>query len=182
MSRLWVPPKVSRELREQSDEFQAQVLGMVGRFHGVMKHWTDRAREIDPRLECIFAPPSQKSEEAGMVPGRYHWLRVSDPGVPPTIIPIEHPDTGGFTEPTEWHLEQLRAGDLQNPRAVRDRQRVEMEAKHAEERTKEREREERWEELRDRAKAAWATSVSMTDARRWTQNMDAKVPKRKKAA
>ena len=167
---LWVPPRVSRELQESTEEFKAEVLGMVQRFEGTMRYWTERYQHEldDDRLEIIFAPPTADPEV--VTPGRYHLIRRNEPPTPPTVEPIEDPVTGGFIEPGAWHIEQMRQRDLQNPQIARMyREAREAEAR-AKERAKAREAEERVEEIGDRLRAATQTSISFNRDTPWTQN------------
>lgn len=167
---LYVPSSVVRQQQEQTQEFTAEVLEMVQRFHGTMKHWTEvYQRELnDDRLEIIFVPPTADAE-VGVVPGRYHWLRYNEPPAPPTIEAIEG-KYGEFVEPGYWHIEQLRGSDLQNPQVLRA-QREAREAREAEkERERQRETEERQEHLRDAYNARFRTSVSMNKDVPWSQN------------
>lgn len=166
---LYVPHSVVRQEVEQSQHFTAEVLGMVQRFHGTMKHWTEvYRRELqDERLEIIFVPPTADAE-VGVTPGRYHWLRYNEPPAPPTVEAIEG-KYGEFVEPGYWHIEQLRGSDLQNPLVLHAHREAKEKTARAKEREKERDTEERQEHLRDSYNARFRTSVSMTDLP-WSQN------------
>ena len=167
---LWVPPRVQQEHYEQSEEFKAEVLGMVQRFEGTMRYWTERyQRELgDERLEIIFAPP-HANPETGLEPGRYHLIRDNTPH-PPTVEPIQDPETGGFIEPGAWHIERMRNCDLQNPQLMHAQRQQREQAERAKERAKQRDQEELNEELKDRYRAAFETSVSFNRDNPWTQN------------
>jgi hypothetical protein len=163
---LWTPPKVDRDLREQTQAHASEVTGMVERFRGILKHYTRELKAIDPYLELIFAPPN--AEAPGLVPGRYHVMR-HNPGAPPSLIPIQGPN-GEFSEPTSQVFEQLKSTDLWNTAVGHERRRREEAAERASVRAKEREQAERAEEVKDRWNAATRTFVSMDRSKPWSQN------------
>lgn len=136
-----------------------------------MRAFNAELKQIDPYLELVKA---KETVEAGSAlrPGYWHIIR-HNPGAPVSVMKVEGPD-GEYIEPrdnitaiwrmlTEWM-------DLQNPAVEFRRRQREHEATLASERMEARERAEREEEAIDRAKAAWQTSVSMTDARPWHQS------------
>lgn len=177
---LYVPSSAVREQVEHSQQFTAEVLQMVQRFHGTLKHWTEvYRRELgDERLEIIFVPPTADAD-TGVTPGRYHWLRYNEPPAPPTVEAIEGKH-GEFVEPGYWHIEQLRGSDLQNPHVLRAQREARAKKESEKERARQRETEERQEHLRDAYNARFRTSVSMNRDTPWSQN--AKGRRRRKAA
>ena len=168
MSLLWTPPNVSRELRDGTRAYEAEVFEMVDRFHGVLRYWNGVLKAKDPNLEMIFAKPHGKPV-MGLLPGRFHVVRHV-PGGPPSLLPIVGPD-GEFVEPTHRVLDMLDGRDLWDERA-RTAQRKFLAAREREERrAKEVEAEQRSEELRDRWRAVSETSVSMNRRTPWSQNV-----------
>ena len=121
---------------------------------------------IDPYLELVFWPDHVPAP-MGFVAGRYHIVR-HNPGAPGSVEPLVAAD-GGFRQPDSSLFEFLRASDMWNEQAMRDRRRVMQSAKDAQAAREHREAEDRREELRDRVNAATRTSVSMTDVP-WSQN------------
>lgn len=167
MGSLWVPPKVDRKLKEESNAYTASVESMVDRFRGILSEYTARLKEIDPHLELIFARPNAAA--AGLVPGRYHVMR-HNPGAPPSLMVVEGPN-GEFIEPGSRLLDEVRAKDMWSPEAVRDRERARARREYEREMERQRETELRQQELLERWRAATQTSISMhRTVTPWTQN------------
>lgn len=164
-SSLWVPPAVSRELRESTEQHRAEVIAQAIR-DATLAEWTRRLKQLDPYLELIKA--KDDATAPGMIPGYYHVLR-HNPGAPPSLLPVTGPD-GEFVEPTEQLLDMLRAGDLQNERAMEDRRRKDEEQARRREAERQRDTEDRQAEILERWKAATQTSVSMNRDTPWAQN------------
>jgi hypothetical protein len=168
---LWVPPTISRELQAEAAQDEAEVrLAMA--LKGQLDWWNRELKKIDERLEMAWFP--EGTSIVGVVPGRYHVLRF-EPGAPVTIIPVTGPN-GEFVEPNSAVFDKLRQSDLWNDQAQRARRRAQEELTRAKERQAAREREERREELQDRARAAWGVSVSMSKAGPWRQTAKARRP------
>jgi hypothetical protein len=170
MSPLWVPPAVSRELEEQRLLQYAKVAVLTD-FRESMRAFNRELKELDPYLQLVKAKEDVEPGTA-LRAGYWHILR-HNPDAPPSIMRIQGPG-GEYVEPrdnitaiwkmlTEWM-------DLQNPAVEFRRKQREAAAEDAARRMEEREREEIEMEAIDRAKAAFCTSVSMTNARPWTQN------------
>jgi hypothetical protein len=174
MTNYWLPPKVSRELREKSRSLREDMLRSAiveekqQRAIPILREFNDKLRRIDPRLQMILAH-ERVTPGLPMRGGYYHVIR-DNPGAPPTIMIVEG-ENGEFVEPTSRVFERLAAGDLHEPRTMRHWKRIEREAADAARRERAREREERQEHLRDFVNANWRTSVSMNGSRPWTQNM-----------
>lgn len=166
MGRAWVPPAVDRKLREESNVYTASVESMVERFRGVLGEFNPLLRDLDPYLELIFAPPN--AEAAGLTPGRYHVMR-HNPDAPPSLMVIEGPD-GEFVEPTSRLLDELRAKDMWSPEAMRDRDERKRQRAVAREAEKQRETEDRQQEILERWLAVSRTFVSLDQSSPWTQN------------
>lgn len=166
MARIFLPPRVARELLEERHQFAGAV--ERGTYTDrVCEDWTRELRKLDPRLRMrrayeyyVIGTP--------LLPGHYHYVRDNE-GAPPTVQPITGPD-GEWCEPDGSVLEKLKRSDLQNTRVTRDleagRLRVELE----QEREKERIRAERQDELLQRWQAASRTQVSMNRDTPWHQN------------
>jgi hypothetical protein len=166
---IWVPPRVSAELRASTLEHQAQVMGQARR-DAMLDWWTGELQKIDPKLSMIKA--RDDCDVAGMRAGYYHVLRI-EPGAPASLFIIEGPD-GEFMEPNSSVFDMLRRNDLWRREAVADRKRMQREAREAADKRRERERQARLEELRERVRAVTETSVSMHKGERpWTQTAKA---------
>lgn len=167
MSRLWVPPKVSQELKDGTRRHNAEVLDMFWLNTPVCSEWNRELEQLDPRLRLAQAKPD--AHAPGVKPGYYHLLMVN-PDQPLTHNPLTGPD-GEFVEPSSRMLETLRSADLQNARAVLDRARRQERAERDSERQEERDGEAQQQELVERWRAVSETSVSMNDSQPWSQNV-----------
>jgi len=132
----------------------------------VCAEFNPELQHIDPHLELVFWPEHVPAP-MGFIAGRYHIVR-HNPGAPGSVEPLVDAQ-GGFRQPDSSLFEFLRASDMWNEQAMRDRRRVMQSAKDAQAARRRREMEDRREELKDRVNAATRTSVSMTDTP-WTQN------------
>lgn len=164
MSRLWTPP-VSREHRESTERFVAELVESTRR-EVMCDYWDRELQKIDPKLTLIKA--HDNATVPGLRPGYWHIVRDCFPG-PPSILPLVG-DEGEYVEPTSKMLEVLKAGDLQNERAMEARRRQDEESARRRLRDKERGHEERVEEMVDRFKSLTQTRVSMNTDTPWTQN------------
>jgi hypothetical protein len=179
MGRLWVPPKVAPDLVDDRLREQAEISQMVDRFRGVLDRFNRELRAIDSYSELVFMPPKQSVADVGAIPGRYHYVR-HNPGAPPTLLPWQQTSEGRFflgfgeglfAEPNGLFFEELKKMDMWNASVGHERRKREELAQQAADRQKERERAEIREEFRDRYNAAFRTSVSMTSAAPWSQNV-----------
>ena len=165
MSSVWIPPSRDRNL-DRRNQFAAQLQSMVGGVKETLDHFTDLLKQKDPYLEMVFFPPTAKAP--GVVPGRFHIMR-HNPGAPPSLFPLLA-ENGGFRMPASGDVERMDELDLQNPRVRHAREKAERELEIAEQRQKQREDEQRWEELCDRYNANFRTSISMNRSTPWSQN------------
>ena len=165
MSSLWTPSSRDQPA-ERRQRFEAQLKSMLGGVKETLDYFTDLLKQKDPYLEMVFFPPTARAP--GVVPGRFHIMR-HNPGAPPSLFPVLAED-GGSRMPTSRHVEQLDEMDLQNPRVRHAREKAERELELAEQRQKQREDEQRWEELCDRYNANFRTSISMNRSTPWSQN------------
>lgn len=166
MTRLWLPPKVSRELAEQSQEYNAS-LNLVCQTDEVCDEWNRELKRLDPYLRMVKAP-ERPVLGLPLHPAAYHILR-DNPTAPTSVIPIVNGD-GSPRLPPGRLLEELKGMDLQDVRVERMRERIQRESERAEERRKERVREERQEDTLERWRAVSRTQVSMNPDAPWTQN------------
>ncbi len=166
MGRLFLPPRVARELLDERQQFTAAIDREVFKDE-VCHRWDRELSKLDPLLEMVRAR-DVFVVGTPLVPGHYHVLR-RNPGAAPSVIPVRGPE-GEFVYPPGRLLEQLKSMDLQDTRVERMRARLQRSADEREEREKQRAREERREELRDRIKAARETSVLVSPDVPWTQN------------
>ncbi len=166
MSRLFLPPRVSRELVEQRQVRDADIV-LRSRTDGVCEEFTREFRKMDPYLSMIFI--GDDAGVQGAVPNRYHISRRS-PDAPATLISITGPN-GEFVEPGSAIFAKLAEGDLWSARSRRERERAVEEAERARDRKRARETEARREELKERLDAAFRTQVSLNRDTPWAQNM-----------
>lgn len=166
MQRLWVPPRVSRELQDQTRQY-AHEIASTSRVDETCRRFNKDLRDMDPYLEMVFFPEGLPLP-AGAVPGRYH-LTYRAPAAPATLISLTGPN-GEFIEPTSGVFKKLAQGDMWSNVNRKERDRRARVAERAAERAKRREDEDRLEELKDRFNAAFRTSVSMNRDSRWSQN------------
>lgn len=147
---MWLPPAVSAELLDERHQYEAEIARAVESLHGKLDYWNGLLREIDPHLQLVKA--QDDTEVVGLRPGYYHVLRDA-PGAPPMLEVHEGPN-GEFREPDSGLLEKLRKGDMWNSRAMKARADRQLQAAASKERARERESEERADELIDRWNAA----------------------------
>lgn len=122
---------------------------------GTLDLWNRELKEIDPYLQLVKA--REDTTMPGLRPGYWHVLRHV-PGGPPSVIVYEGPN-GEFREPDSGLFEELRRGDMWSDRAKWERDRLQRKLDQAEQHRKERERKDINEEIRDRIKSAWNTSI-----------------------
>ncbi len=159
---LWVPEREAARQAENARAEQARVLGAVELHHDVA-FWNRELRRIDPYVQVVKAPAN--SQRADLKPGYFHILRIP-PAQQPTIIAHET-DDGGYRELDSGIFQTLRNADMWNSERQRDRQKRIREAEKAQARQEDREREERVEQIMDRAKSLWNPGVSMAPGWRY---------------
>lgn len=170
MTRLWTPPRVSRELQAGTDQYRADLRQHLSFQNVVSAAWNPELQKIDPYLR--LAKAHDAADLPGVRPGFYHLVRLN-PNAPPWVNPLTGPD-GGFVEPSSQMLDALRASDLQNAKANRERDRRRREAEEAAQRAKQNEHASRMEDLAERWKARTETSISMNRSAAWTQTAGAR--------
>lgn len=99
----------------------------------------------------------------GLVPGYYHVLR-NPPGGPVSIFCVQTPE-GGFREPDSGLIESLERADLWNGRALKARQKREIEAAKEKERNREMEAADRILEYAERVASLDRLSVTFGGVR-----------------
>lgn len=184
-SGLWLPPsaqpKVSRELRENTREWEHALLSMMHQEGGILDHWNRELKQIDPNLRLMQA--MENAVVPGVIAGFYHLVRLRDPAKPDMlmVVPLRGPNDE-FVEPTDYMLEALRMSDLQNEAAVRARERHDLQAEAARLRAIAREEDARRDEGLERFLAATRTQVLMSPDVAWTQNNSAAARRARGAA
>jgi hypothetical protein len=168
MSSLWVPPTATKRQVEERNAYTASVESMVQRFRGVMNHLNPLLKEVDPHLELIFVPPNADPTVPGIVPGRYMVMR-HNPGAPPSLMVVEGPN-GEFVEPGTRLVDEMREMDMWSPEAERDRKQRKARREYEAQKAKEREAEDRRNEIAERWAAVSRTFVSMDRSSPWSQN------------
>jgi hypothetical protein len=169
MSRLWLPPKVDRQLKDSTARFNADVESKLRFNTPVCAEWNHELQRLDPRLRLAKAVTDADAEGPGLRPGFYHlvWRSGDDPI---TLSPLTGPN-GEYAEPTSQMLETLRANDLQSARVALDRARAEQRAEREQDASRQRDEEARHEELDERWAAVTRTQVSLNDSVPWAQNV-----------
>jgi hypothetical protein len=152
-----------QQLREQHT--QSVLEGM--HTHGVLEEWERELKALDPYLHLIRA--KENAITPGLKPGYWHVMRIDPLGGPPTLIVLEGPD-GEFREPGAWVYDKLRSMDMWNDRAMREQKRLAKQMEDAQQKRKEREDQDRQEEIMERWKAATQVRVSMSRDNPWSQN------------
>jgi hypothetical protein len=160
----WISDAAERRNRATVSEHKAELYLMLEQAPTpVTEEWNRILYQVDAELRLVRAQESASAP--GIVPGYYHVLRRNDLG-PPTPIPVQGPD-GEYREPGSWLLDQLAESDLWNGRSQKDRERAYQELTRQKARRKERETEERRDEIKERWKAASNPGVSFSDAGPW---------------
>lgn len=176
MPELWTPssarfvaPKVSRQQREGTRAWEAQVLAAMHQVGGVLDHWNRELKQIDPNLRLMQA--GERVSVAGVIAGYYHLVRLREPGRDEMlmVVPLRGPN-GEFVELTGDMLEALRLCDLQNDQALEAQRTAIASQERSAARADANEEEERRAEGIERWKAASRTQVLMTPEIPWTQN------------
>lgn len=168
--RMWVPPRVSRELIEERRQYGAD-LDLVCSTDDITRQWTRELRRLDPLLKLVRAPETGING-LPLYPGAYHVIRMNQ-GAPWTVTPIVTND-GEYMEPPGSLLEQMKGMDLQDVHVRMDRERRIADAQAAEEKEKETARARRLEAGMDSYRARFQTSVSMNRDQPWTQGVRGK--------
>jgi hypothetical protein len=172
MSRVFLPPNVSRELLEEREAREARAFEAIQSRDD--QAWVDdfnkELRRIDDYLQLVWCPDPAPIDAiaAGAKPGRFHVAR-HNPGAPVSLIPIETPD-GEFRQPDSSVFEDLRRADLWSSSNAQERRRVRRELDLARERREVHEREERAAMALEMWKAVSRTQVSMNSSVPWAQN------------
>ncbi len=174
MSRIFLPPKVSRELREKSHRHDSDIDRVCSQ-DVVCARWTYELRKLDPFLRMVKAP-EKPVLGLELVAGAYHVVR-DNPTAPVTVTPIVGND-GLPMEPPGQLLEKLRMMDLQNAQVQRMREQVAEAERRAEERQDAADSARRVETAIDHYKARTQTRISFDRGHKWTQNVAGQKGKR----
>jgi hypothetical protein len=169
---LWVPPAVSRELRESTQEHNEATLSMFYLDQGVCVKWNKESsplRKFDPLMRVGKAKPS--ADPTLVVPGYYHLIRIN-PGAPLTAMPLHV--RGEFVEPGEWMIDLLRSMDLQNPQVTREREERKRKQEAQAEKDKLDKRAMRDEKLMEAWRAHDRPKFNFDPEVKWTNSTDGK--------
>lgn len=167
MARLFVPPRVAEQLRNETLQFAA-VIEQACHQDYVCKAWTKELQRLDPLLSMVRAPDRQ-IVGTPLVPGAYHVKR-DNPGAPPSLIPVLAED-GSPMHPPGRLLEQLKGMDSWNTDVASMQRRIRAAEEDRAEREKLARREERQAAILDQYKAVTNASVSMNPDVPWVQNV-----------
>ncbi len=165
---LWVPPRVSHELREETLKANEATLSMFQLQYGILDKWNRELKKFDPLMRLGKA--HDNAEGVGVMPGYYHLIRIN-PGQPIWCTPIH--DNGKFAEPTNAMLDMLRRTDMQNPQVLRDK--TEMAKKEAASKRAEKldRRERRKDSMMEHWKSIYQPKVGFGD-KGWTNSVAGK--------
>jgi hypothetical protein len=174
-SRLWVPPAVSRELREESLRREAQTMQALADDHRY--EWKRRfdaqlGRVVDGmRLALCPDPAPLDAVAQGARPGCWHVAWPAYKGGPVVNLSPLAVDTatglaalggdGAPVEPGSWVFDELARQDLWNEQSVRERNRRVREATEAKRRRREQEIAEFDAETLEHYKAVSRAQISM---------------------
>jgi len=166
---LVLPPRLTRELAERTASYNADLLASLALDDPdpLLERYSEQLRRIHPRLIMVRAR-EQIVPGVALRPGYYHILVRTD-SAPWNAIPIEGED-GEFVVPTSRVFQRLAEGDMREQRNLERWARNQERDHAAAEREKAHDREERRDHLKELVNAYTRTSVSMTNARPWTQN------------
>lgn len=175
---LWLPPTarrtdephVSREHRETTLQWEADVLSALYEDGPVLDSWNPELKQIDVNLRLMKA--RENAHVAGVLAGFYHLVRLRDALAASMllVVPLRDPVTGGFIEPTLQMLEALRMSDLQNDAVVRDMRANTIRDQVAKDRDELREAQDWFDQAVEHAKAVTRTQVLMSPDVPWHQN------------
>jgi hypothetical protein len=167
---LYLPASIRREVLHRREQFRADVLSSIvlDDSDPFLREFTLKLQAFDPRLLLVRASETIVPG-LPMKPGYYHLLIDNGPDIPLSVTVIEG-EGGEFCEPTSRLFEKLLSGDMREQRNLRrfDREAAAEFAANA--REVQDARTERRTHLSELVKAYTETSISMTDARPWTQN------------
>jgi hypothetical protein len=182
-SGLFLPPRITRELADESRRRETEALKALS-----ADHWYQWKKEFDAQLEHVVHgmrlvscpdPAPLDAVAQGASPGRWHLVWPSWNGGPLNIAPLVldretgKPRIGGdgdFAEPGSWVFDQLAESDLWSDRVQRERRRIRREAEEAKRKRQEQERADRDQDVLERVKAVTRTQISMNRSVPWTQN------------
>lgn len=117
------------------------------------RHWNRELKRIDPTLSLVFVPGNATEfEERNCwqlkkeIPGEYdeYWPLLTDEA---DVAAGKATAVGLYKAPGSWLLDVLNENDLWNPRVHRSRQETRAKFRAAKERAKQRETEQRQDEM-----------------------------------
>lgn len=151
---MWVPPKVHSQLLDERARLDAELLEGLEVVE-ILEHFTRELQKIDPYLHLLKA--KEDATQPGLRPGYFHVVR-NPPDAPAMVEVLEGPN-GEFVEPGSNVFDLVERSDMWSARAMRLRQKKELDAVRSKERDRERERDERVEELYERWKRLNSTQI-----------------------
>jgi hypothetical protein len=179
---LFVPPRVARELAEETQRRQTEALKAISVERG-FKWVQDFNRDLDAieyDLQLVWCPdPAPLDAVAcGAHPGRWHVYRPATSGPMSCLALVRNRETGevqlggqgDFVEPGSWVFERLKAQDWWNEKVLTERRRCERRLEEARRKREEDERAEFNREMYERYMAVSRTQVSMNRDVPWAQN------------
>jgi len=188
MGALWVPPRVTRELKEESRRREAAAIDALDL--AARERWV---REINEQLDRVVPgmflagcpdPAPLDLVAQGALPGYWHLVWPGYHDGPLNVQPLTvggdgRPQLGGDgprAEPGSWVFDALAQADMWNDRAMRERKRIRAEAIREQRRREESEQRAFDEECLERYKAVSRAQVSLNRGTPWTQNASGRRP------
>jgi hypothetical protein len=156
---MWVPPAVHRDILDERRRFDAATLKGLELLEE-LRRFNEELQRIDPHLELVRASPN--ATLPGLKPGYYHVVR-HNPDAPVSVDVLEGPD-GEFVEPGSNVFDMLERSDMWSERAMKIRQKKELDAARSKERAREKEREDRIYEFKERWKQANSDQILIKEA------------------
>jgi len=176
--RAWVPPKVSKELREETERREGAALQALQLDHiwAYKKEFDADLNRIVEGMKLVWCPDPAPVEAVTMGARAGRWGLLCPPikGGPWSIKPLLGDDGDSYVEPGSWVFDMLRAQDWWNPEVRRDRERAMEELERTKKRREQQEHEDRTQEMLERWMAATRTQVSMNSNSKWSQNVRGK--------
>lgn len=145
---MWVPPKVHADLLDERKRVDAATVKGL-ELLAELRQFNDELQKIDPHLELVRASPN--TDHPDIRPGFYHLIR-HNPTAPVMVEVLEGPN-GEFVEPGSNVFDLVEKSDMWSARAMKLRQKKELDAARSKQRERDLEAEQRVFEIGDRLRS-----------------------------
>jgi len=175
---LFVPPRVARELQQETRRREAEALKSL-KLRDLWHEYNARLDRIVPGMRLMWCEETITLDAftQGGLPAHWHLVWPGYNGGPLTVQPLVlrdgEPHIGGegdFIEPGSWMFDRIAEMDMWNERTMRERRRIREAAKEAAARRREQERAAFDRECLEHWLAASRTQISMNRNTPWSQN------------